>query len=147
MALLSQPSQATAVALTAAERRLRALLRALAAVLFLAAIVYAIGPFIGDLFREPPFVVLHDSDLRPGREPSDADRKLNRLIRRLAGARRTVVLDPDFEWVAGVRGKRKKPERAWSHLAHATPDELPEPLVRAVKLAMASMHPREPSYS
>jgi predicted ATPase len=94
-----------------------------------------------------PFVVLHDSDLRPGREPSDADRKLNRLIRRLAGAGRTVVLDPDFEGVAGVRGKRKKPERAWSHLAHATPDELPEPLVRAVKLAMASMHPREPSYS
>src|SRR5262245_58092099 len=57
MALQSQPSTATAtVAPTAAERRLRALLRALAGVLFAAAIVYAIGPFIGDFFREPPFV-------------------------------------------------------------------------------------------
>jgi choline dehydrogenase-like flavoprotein len=57
MALQSQPSPATAtVAPTAAERRLRALLRALAGVLFVAAIVYAIGPFIGDFFREPPFV-------------------------------------------------------------------------------------------
>src|SRR3954470_5818135 len=57
MALQSQPSTATAtVAPTAAERRLRALLRALAGVLFVAAIVYAIGPFIGDFFREPPFV-------------------------------------------------------------------------------------------
>jgi choline dehydrogenase-like flavoprotein len=57
MALQSQPSTATVtVALTAAERRLRALLRALAGVLFAAAIVYAIGPFLGDFFREPPFV-------------------------------------------------------------------------------------------
>ena len=57
MAIQQQPSTATAtVAPTAAERRLRALLRALAGVLFVAAIVYAIGPFIGDFFREPPFV-------------------------------------------------------------------------------------------
>src|SRR4051812_3180918 len=57
MALQSQPSTATAtVAPTAAERRLRALLRALAGVLFVAAIAYAIGPFIGDFFRQPPFV-------------------------------------------------------------------------------------------
>src|SRR3954469_9731544 len=57
MALQSQPSTATAtVAPTAAEHRLRALLRALAGVLFVAAIAYAIGPFIGDFFREPPFV-------------------------------------------------------------------------------------------
>src|SRR5690349_24959759 len=56
MALLSQPLATATVAPTAAERRLRALLRALAGVLFVAAIVYAIGPFIGDFFREPPFV-------------------------------------------------------------------------------------------
>src|SRR3954451_2159211 len=57
MALQSQPSTATAtVAPTAAERRLRALLRALAGVLFVAAIAYAIGPFIGDFFRAPPLV-------------------------------------------------------------------------------------------
>jgi predicted ATP-dependent endonuclease of OLD family len=94
-----------------------------------------------------PFVVVHDSDLRPDREPLEAEQKLNALIRRLAGARRTVVLEPDFEGVTGFRGRRKKPERAWAHLASAGVEELPEPLVRAVKLALASMHPREPSYS
>jgi putative ATP-dependent endonuclease of the OLD family len=94
-----------------------------------------------------PFVVIHDSDLRPGRESLEDEVKLNALIRRLAGARRTVVLEPDFEGVAGFHGRGPKPERAWSHLAHAPLDELPEPLVRAVKLALASAHPRQPSYS
>jgi predicted ATP-dependent endonuclease of OLD family len=94
-----------------------------------------------------PFVVVHDSDLRPGRAALDADLRLNALIRRLAGARRTVVLEPDFETVAGFRGKRNKPERAWSHLARARPEELPEPLVRAARLTLASAHPRQPSYS
>ena len=94
-----------------------------------------------------PFVVIHDSDLRPEREPLEDDVRLNALIRRLAGARRTIVLEPDFESVAGFHGRGSKPERAWSHLAHAPLDELPEPLVRAVKLALASAHPRQPSYS
>ena len=94
-----------------------------------------------------PFVVVHDSDLRPGREPLEAEVKLNALIRRRAGARRTVVLEPDFEGVAGFHGKARKPERAWAHLAQAPLDELPEPLVRAVRLALSSAHPREPSYS
>jgi predicted ATP-dependent endonuclease of OLD family len=94
-----------------------------------------------------PFVVIHDSDLRPERESLEDEVKLNALIRRLAGARRTVVLEPDFEGVAGFHGRGPKPERAWSHLAHAPLDELPEPLVRAVKLALASAHPRQPSYS
>jgi predicted ATPase len=94
-----------------------------------------------------PFVVLHDSDLRPGREPLDAELKLNALIRRLAGARRTVVLEPDFEGVAGFHSKTHKPERAWARLAYARPDELPEPLVRAVRLALDSTHPHPPSYS
>lgn len=94
-----------------------------------------------------PFVVIHDSDLRPERELLEDEVKLNALIRRLAGARRTVVLEPDFEGVAGFRGRGPKPERAWSHLAHASLDELPEPLVRAVELALDSAHPRQPSYS
>ena len=94
-----------------------------------------------------PFVVVHDSDLRPGREPLEAEVKLNALIRRRAGARRTVVLEPDFEGVAGFHGKARKPERAWAHLAQTPLDELPEPLVRAVRLALSSAHPREPSYS
>ena len=92
-------------------------------------------------------MVVHDSDLWPEREPLEDNVRLNALIRRLAGARRTVVLEPDFESVAGFHGRGPKPERAWSHLAHAPLDELPEPLVRAVKLALASADPRQPSYS
>ena len=94
-----------------------------------------------------PFVVIHDSDLWPEREPLEDNVRLNALIRRLAGARRTIVLEPDFESVAGFHGRGSKPERAWSHLAHVPLDELPEPLVRAVKLALASADPRQPSYS
>jgi predicted ATP-dependent endonuclease of OLD family len=94
-----------------------------------------------------PFVVVHDSDMRPDRDPVEDEVKLNALIRRLAGAQRTVVLEPDFEGVAGFRGRGPKPQRAWSHLAQARLDELPEPLVRAVQLALDSAHPREPSYS
>jgi predicted ATPase len=94
-----------------------------------------------------PFVVVHDSDVRPGIEPLEDTLRLNALIRRLAGARRTVVLEPDFEGVAGFGGRGPKPERAWSHLAQASLDELPEPLVRAVRLVLGVAHPREPSYS
>jgi hypothetical protein len=32
-------------------------------------------------------------------------------------------------------------------IANAPADELPEPLLRAVKLALDSAHPRQPSYS
>jgi choline dehydrogenase-like flavoprotein len=57
MATQHKPSSAAAaVAQTPAERRLSALLRALAAIYFAGAVVYAIGPFVGDFFREPPFV-------------------------------------------------------------------------------------------
>jgi hypothetical protein len=94
-----------------------------------------------------PFVVVHDSDVRTDREPLEAEVRLNALIRRRAGAKRTVVLEPDFEGVAGFRGRAHKPERAWRHLAHARPDELPEPLVRAVRLALEAASPRVPSYS
>jgi hypothetical protein len=94
-----------------------------------------------------PFVVVHDSDMRPDREPVEEEVKLNALIRRLAGTQRTVVLDPDFEGVAGFGGRGPKPQRAWFHVAQARLDELPEPLVRAVQLALTSAHTREPSYS
>ena len=94
-----------------------------------------------------PFVVVHDSDLRPEREPLEDNLRLNALIRRLAGPRRTVVLEPDFEGVADFYGRGPKPERAWSRLADAGPDELPEPLVRAVRLVLDAAHPRPLSYS
>jgi hypothetical protein len=94
-----------------------------------------------------PFVVVHDSDLRPGREPLESDLRLNALIRRRAGARRTVVLEPDFERVAGFRSRAHKPERAFSRLAQARHHELPAPLIRAVELALASARPGPPTYS
>ena len=55
------------------------------------------------------------------REPLEDNLELNALIRRLAGARRTVVLEPDFEGVAGFAAS--KPERAWSRLADARLDD------------------------
>jgi predicted ATPase len=94
-----------------------------------------------------PCVVVHDSDLRPDRPPLDAELQLNALIRRRAGARRTVVLEPDFEGVTGFRGRSRKPERAWKRLADLGRDQLPEPLVRAVELALAVARPGPPTYS
>ena len=94
-----------------------------------------------------PYVVVHDSDQRPGREPIPSDLRLNALIKRRAGARRTIVLEPDFEGVAGFRSRHRKPERAQHRLAHAHRDELPAPLVRAVELALSSARLRPPTYS
>jgi hypothetical protein len=94
-----------------------------------------------------PYVVVHDSDRRPGREPIPSDLRLNALIKRRAGARRTIVLEPDFEGVAGFRGRHRKPERAQHRLGHARRDELPVPLVRAVELALQSARLRPPTYS
>jgi predicted ATPase len=94
-----------------------------------------------------PYVVVHDSDQRPGREPIPSDLRLNALIKRRAGAGRTIVLEPDFEGVAGFRSRHRKPERAQHRLAHAHRDELPVPLVRAVELALRSARLRPPTYS
>ena len=57
------------------------------------------------------------------------------------------VLEPDFEGVLGFRSRAHKPERAWRRLARARPDELPRALVRAVRLALESAQPHQPSYS
>ena len=47
-----------------------------------------------------PYIVVHDSDMRADREPVESEVRLNALIRRRAGARRTIVLEPDFEGIA-----------------------------------------------
>ena len=72
-----------------------------------------------------PFVALHDRD-RPGDVLNDA-------IRELAGEAGTVLLSPDFERIAGLRGRSHKPERAWRRFVGMGRDELPEPLRRAVE--------------
>ena len=82
-----------------------------------------------------PFVVVHDRDAPRGEQPIPAEVVLNRLIAGIAGRDRTVVLEPDFEGVAGLRGHANKPERAWNHFA-AGGVAVPEPLERAVRLAL-----------
>jgi choline dehydrogenase-like flavoprotein len=55
MPAMQQTAPAATLAPTAAERRLTALLRALAGVFLLAALVYVAAPFFADAFRKPPF--------------------------------------------------------------------------------------------
>lgn len=84
-----------------------------------------------------PFVVLHDRDAPAGKRPSPAERTLNALIRDSAGRERTVVMEPDFEGVAGLRGHRHKPERAWLRFKELSRDDVPQPLRTAVALALS----------
>lgn len=83
-----------------------------------------------------PFVIVHDSDTRPGRKPVAAERALNALIAEIAGDERRIVLEPDFEAVAGLQGHSHKPERAWRRFAALPPAEIPQPLARAAELAV-----------
>ncbi len=94
-----------------------------------------------------PYVVIHDSDVQPGIVPDEAEQRLNALVRERAGARRTFVLEPDFEGAVGFRGRGPKPARAWRRLENVRRDDLPTPLVRAVRLALKSARPGPPSYS
>jgi hypothetical protein len=82
-----------------------------------------------------PYVVVHDRDAPAGARPSTAERALNALIARSAGRERTIVLEPDFEGVAGLRGNRRKPERAWTRFRSLTADSVPAPLRRVVEIA------------
>jgi hypothetical protein len=84
-----------------------------------------------------PFVVVHDSDRQPNGKLVEAERALNALIADTAGEERTVVLDPDFEAVAGLVGRRRKPERAWREFASRTSAEMPAQLSRAAELAIS----------
>jgi hypothetical protein len=84
-----------------------------------------------------PFVVVHDSDRQPNGRLVAAERALNALIADTAGEERTVVLDPDFEAVARLAGRRRKPERAWREFASRTSAEMPGQLLRVAELAMS----------
>jgi hypothetical protein len=84
-----------------------------------------------------PFVVVHDSDRRTSGRLAPAERALNALIADTAGAERAVVLDPDFEAVAGLVGHSRKPERAWREFAERPAVEMPAQLVRVAELAMS----------
>jgi hypothetical protein len=84
-----------------------------------------------------PFVVVHDSDRRGSGKLVAAEQALNLLIAETAGDERTVVLDPDFEAIAGLEGHSRKPERAWREFATRSSAEMPGQLVRAAELAIA----------
>ena len=84
-----------------------------------------------------PFVVVHDSDRRASGRLVAAERALNALIADTAGDERTIVLDPDFEAVAGLAGHRRKPERAWREFASRPSADMPEPLVRVAERAIS----------
>lgn len=84
-----------------------------------------------------PFVVVHDRDAAPGKKPILGERVLNGQIGELVGPARTIVLAPDFEAVAGLRGHSHKPARAWERFAAIEREQIPAALVRAVELVVA----------
>jgi AAA ATPase domain/Protein of unknown function (DUF2813) len=86
-----------------------------------------------------PFVVVHDSDRKPGGAFTEAERALNALIADSAGSDRVVVLDPDLEAVAGLSGHRRKPHRAWKEFAERSASDMPPELVRIVELVTSSL--------
>ena len=88
-----------------------------------------------------PFIVVHDSDRKASGRLVAAERALNALIAETAGPERVVVLEPDFEAIAGLAGHRRKPERAWREFAERAPAEMPAPLVRVAELAMSFVRP------
>ncbi len=96
-------------------------------------------PFFARICRAAgiPFLVVHDSDRKASGKLVAAERALNALIAETAGADRVVVLDPDFEAVAGLHGNRRKPERAWKEFAERTSSEMPRQLVRVAEAAVS----------
>jgi len=84
-----------------------------------------------------PAVAVFDSDARPGKRPSAANRAVAAEISAHVGADRTIELAPDFEAVAGIDHHRNgKPERAWRIFASLPADQMPRALVRAAELAL-----------
>jgi hypothetical protein len=88
-----------------------------------------------------PFVVVHDSDRKTSGRLAPAEQALNALIAETAGEERVIVLDPDFEAVAGLEGRRHKPEHAWREFAERPAAEMPGQLVRVAELTMSFVRP------
>jgi hypothetical protein len=88
-----------------------------------------------------PFVIVHDSDRKTSGRLAPAEQALNTLIAENAGEERVIVLDPDFEAVAGLAGRRHKPEHAWREFAERPAAEMPAQLVRVAQLTMSFLDP------
>ena len=100
-------------------------------------------PFFARICRAAgiPFVVLHDSDRKTSGRLAPAEQALNALIAETAGEERVIVLEPDFEAVAGLAGRRNKPEHAWREFAERAASQMPGPLVRVAELTMSFVRP------
>jgi predicted ATPase len=88
-----------------------------------------------------PFVVVHDSDRKTSGRLAPAEQALNALLADIAGKKHVIVLDPDFEAVAGLAGRRHKPEHAWREFAERPAAEMPRQLVRVAELTMSFVRP------
>jgi predicted ATPase len=86
-----------------------------------------------------PYVIVHDRDAPRGTPPTEAEQIANDAILRVAGRKRTVTLVPDFEGVAGLLGRRRKPAAAWKRF-QGTDAEVPGPLRQAVERVVAAAH-------
>jgi hypothetical protein len=84
-----------------------------------------------------PFLVVHDSDRKESGRLVAAERGLNTLIAQTAGEDHVVTLDPDFEAVAGLTGRSRKPERAWKEFAERTCSDMPPELLHVAELSVS----------
>jgi predicted ATP-dependent endonuclease of OLD family len=84
-----------------------------------------------------PYVVVHDRDAAPGKKPILGERVLNAQIAELVARERVVVLAPNFESVAGLRGRSHKPARAWQLFSSIDREQVPDQLRAAVEKVLA----------
>ena len=88
-----------------------------------------------------PFVVVHDSDRKASGRLVAAEQALNALIAETAGAGRVVVLEPDFEAVAGLAGTAASPSAPGEEFAERSAADMPGHLVRVAELTMSFVRP------
>jgi hypothetical protein len=84
-----------------------------------------------------PYLVVHDRDAPPGKQPIPSERAVNAAIASMAGEERVIELAPDFEAIAGLRGHAHKPERAWRSFAGMARGQVPASLAAAVTRILA----------
>ncbi len=84
-----------------------------------------------------PYLTVYDRDAPEGTEPSEAEQQLNELVAEVTGTGNSFELAPDFEGVAGLRGQRHKPARAWRTFAGLPAADVPAPLASIVERAVS----------
>ncbi len=85
----------------------------------------------------PPGASLKQAAASAGKQPIQAERAVNAAIAAIARTAQTIVLEPDFEAVAGLRGHSHKPEHAWRSFAGIEREQVPPPLATAAERVLA----------